>query len=190
MGKPREIKFPFTYPRRVRSKNLLLIFFLLLVDGGLGDTVQVTLTALGDPSATFVLVNLNDTDLLESLEHFAVNLAGGVDVMLWFRTAVLGRSVDLAETANTDSLAEVDVTGDSSGANVEPEFNIRKSYGDGLESCRTSQRPEEGARWRRRSSRCRPILSPCQHLKTNFHAYCYLSCIMIDSNMQSSLAHK
>jgi hypothetical protein len=106
--------------RQVRSKNLLLIFVLLVIDSGLGDTVQVTLTALGDPSATLVLVNLNNTDLLESLEHSAVDLTGGVDVVRWTRTAVLGRSVDLAETANTDSLAEVDVTGDSGGANVEP----------------------------------------------------------------------
>jgi hypothetical protein len=33
---------------------------------------------------------------------------------------VLGSTVDLAETANTDSLAEVDVAGDGGGADVEP----------------------------------------------------------------------
>ena len=33
---------------------------------------------------------------------------------------VLGSAVDLAETANTDSLAEVDVAGDGGGADVEP----------------------------------------------------------------------
>ena len=34
--------------------------------------------------------------------------------------AVLGRTVDLPQTANTDGLAEVDVTGDSGGTNVVP----------------------------------------------------------------------
>lgn len=34
--------------------------------------------------------------------------------------AVLGRAVDLAETANTDGLAEVDVTSDSGGTDVVP----------------------------------------------------------------------
>ncbi|KAL3705150.1 hypothetical protein TMatcc_008822 [Talaromyces marneffei ATCC 18224] len=90
--------------------NLLVIFLLLLVNGGLGNTVQITLTALGDPSATLLL----------GLEDPAVDLAGGVDVVGGTRTAVLGGSVDLAETANTDGLAEVDVTSDSSGADVEP----------------------------------------------------------------------
>lgn len=36
------------------------------------------------------------------------------------RATVLGATVDLAETANTDGLAEVDVAGDGSGADVVP----------------------------------------------------------------------
>jgi hypothetical protein len=104
--------------------NLLVILFLLLVHGGLGDTVQITLTTLSDPSATLLLVNLNDTNLLKGLEHSAVDLARGVDVVGGGRTAVLRRSVDLAETANTDGLAEVDVTGDGGGTNVEPDERI------------------------------------------------------------------
>ena len=35
-------------------------------------------------------------------------------------TAVLGGTVDLAETADTNGLAEVDVAGDRGGADVEP----------------------------------------------------------------------
>lgn len=35
-------------------------------------------------------------------------------------TTVLGGTVDAAETANTDSLAHVDVAGDRGGANVVP----------------------------------------------------------------------
>lgn len=35
-------------------------------------------------------------------------------------TAVLGSAVDLAEAADTNGLAEVDVAGDGGGADVEP----------------------------------------------------------------------
>lgn len=35
-------------------------------------------------------------------------------------TTVLGGTVDLAETADTDGLAHVDVTGTGGGADVEP----------------------------------------------------------------------
>jgi hypothetical protein len=100
--------------------NLLIIFLLLFVNGGLGNTIQITLAALGDPSATLLLVNLKNTDLLKGLEDPAVNLTGGLDVVGWGRATVLGRSVDLAEAANTDSLAHVDVTSDGGSANVEP----------------------------------------------------------------------
>ena len=41
-------------------------------------------------------------------------MPGGAD------TPVLGGTVDLSETANTDGLAEVDVAGDGGGTNVEP----------------------------------------------------------------------
>lgn len=44
--------------------------------------------------------------------------------------AVLGRAVDLAETANTDGLAEVDVTSDSGGTDVVPVY-----MSDGLSLC-------------------------------------------------------
>lgn len=38
----------------------------------------------------------------------------------WARAAVAGAAVDLAQTADTDGLAEVDVAGDGGGAHVEP----------------------------------------------------------------------
>lgn len=46
------------------------------------------------------------------------------------RATVLGATVDLAETANTDGLAEVDVAGDGSGADVVPlrDVSIRKCW--------------------------------------------------------------
>ena len=87
-------------------------------------TVQVTLSALGDTAATLLLVLLEDTNLLKGLHDLAVNGAGGVDVLAGSRAAVLGSTVDLAETADTDGLAEVDVTGDGGSAHVEPEDDV------------------------------------------------------------------
>lgn len=63
---------------------------------------------------------LEDTDLLEGLDDLTVDGAGGIDVVGGAGAAVLGGTVDLAETANTDGLAHVDVASDGSGADVVP----------------------------------------------------------------------
>ena len=105
----------------VVTANLLVVLVLLLgLSGGLGDTVQITLAGLGDAATTLVLILLEDANLLEGLEDLAVDGAGGVDVLGGAGTTVLGGTVDLAETADTDGLAEVDVAGDGGGAHVEP----------------------------------------------------------------------
>ena len=108
-------------PRFVETLRLLVILVLLLgLSGGLGDTVQITLAGLGDAAATLLLILLEDANLLEGLHDLAVDGAGGVDVLAGARAAVLGGAVDLAEAANTDSLAQVDVAGDGGGADVVP----------------------------------------------------------------------
>jgi hypothetical protein len=100
---------------------LLVILILLLgLSGGLGNSVQITLAGLGDASATLLLVLLENTNLLEGLHDLAVDGAGGVDVLGGARATVDGSAVDLAEAADTDGLAEVDVAGDGGGADVEP----------------------------------------------------------------------
>ena len=110
---------------RTRSQRghllVVLILLLLSLDGGLGDTVQITLAGLGDAAATLVVVVLENTDLGEGLADLAVDGAGGVNVVGRARATVLGATVDLAETADTDSLAHVDVAGDSGGTAVVPE---------------------------------------------------------------------
>ena len=106
--------------KNAQSDIHLLLVLLLGLDGGHGDTVQVTLAGLGDAAATLLLVLLENTDLLERLHDLAVNGSGGVDVVGWAGTAVLWRTVNLPETADTDGLAEVDVAGDSGGADVIP----------------------------------------------------------------------
>ena len=63
---------------------------------------------------------LKDTDLLEGLDDLTVNGAGGIDVVVGAGATVLDGSVDLAETANTDGLAHVDVASDGGGADVVP----------------------------------------------------------------------
>jgi hypothetical protein len=125
-------------------QRLLVILLLLGLEGGLGNTVQITLAGLCDAAATLVLVDLYDADLLEGLEDLAVDGAGGVNVVGGTRAAVLGGTalvsvavsskcvegvcapVDLAETANTDGLAHVDVAGDGGGADVEPVDVLRR----------------------------------------------------------------
>ena len=111
---------PTSHNSRNDANILLVIGLLLGLSGGLGDTVKITLAGLGDAAATLLLVDLNDTDLLKSLEDLAVDTAGGVDVLGGAHTSVLGGAVDLSETANTDGLAHVDVAGNGGGAHVEP----------------------------------------------------------------------
>lgn len=98
--------------------NLLLV--LLLVNGGLGNPVKIPLAGLGDAASALLLVVLKDTDLLERLDDLAVDGTGGIDVVVGAGATVLGRAVDLAQAANTDGLAHVDVTGNGSGADVVP----------------------------------------------------------------------
>ena len=111
----------FTVPRPQWGQHLLVILILLVgLSGGLGDTVKITLAGLSDAAATLLLILLEDTDLLQGLHDLAVDGAGGGDVVGRSHAAVLGGTVDLAQTANTDGLAEVDVAGDGGGADVEP----------------------------------------------------------------------
>lgn len=110
----------------------LLVILLLLVNGGLGNTVQIPLAALSDAAATLVLVVLKDTDLLEGLQDLTVDGARGVDMVGGAVAAVLGRAVDLAEAVDTDGLAEVNVTGDGGGADVVPIILVRWRCGFAL----------------------------------------------------------
>lgn len=106
--------------KNFQKPNLFVILLLLLVDGGLGDPVQIPLATLRDAAAALVLVLLEHADLLQRLHHLAVDGPGGVDVVGRAGTTVLGGAVDLAQTANTDGLAHVDVTGDGGGTDVVP----------------------------------------------------------------------
>lgn len=73
-----------------------------------------------------IFIDLKDADLLKSLHNLTVNRAGSVNVTAGARAAVLGATMGLAQTANTDGLAEVDVAGNSGGADVEPVNAARK----------------------------------------------------------------
>lgn len=83
-------------------------------------TVQITLASLGDAAASLVLIDLEDANLGKGLHGLAVDGARGVDVVGRAGAAVAGGTVDLAETANTNGLAHVDVAGDGGGTDVEP----------------------------------------------------------------------
>jgi len=56
-----------------------------------------------------VLIRLQDVDLLQGLEDLAGNGAGRLDVVGRAGTAVLGTTVKLLQSTNTDAAAEVDV---------------------------------------------------------------------------------
>jgi hypothetical protein len=133
--------FIYSYPP-LWSFRLLVIIIILLVslERCLSDTVQITLSGLCNAATALVLILLDDADLLEGLEHLAVDGARGIDVVGGARAAVLGGTgqkvsashsplyrrwqlgipMGLPQTADTDGLAHVDVTSDRGGANVEP----------------------------------------------------------------------
>ena len=75
------------------QRRYLLVILLLSLEGGLGNTVQITLAGLCDAAATLILVDLYDADLSEGLEDLAVDGAGGVDVVAGAGAAVLGGTV-------------------------------------------------------------------------------------------------
>ena len=109
-------------PRSYQKKTDLFVILLLLIrlNGGLSNTVQISLARLCDSATSLVLILLKDTDLLECLEDLSVNGSGSVNVVGWARTTVAGGTVDFTKTTDTDGFAEVDVAGDRCGANVEP----------------------------------------------------------------------
>jgi hypothetical protein len=112
----------------IRKPDLLVIILILalliLSNSSLSNTVQISLSSLRDSSSTLG-ANFNNANLLESLEDLAVNGAGGVDMMGGAGPPVLLATVSLAETADTDRFAEVDMASDSSCADVEPINRLR-----------------------------------------------------------------
>ena len=80
-------------------------------------TVHVDGIAL--KSCTALAISLNGS-AVTTIEGLAVDGAGGIDVVSGTGATVLGGTVNLAEAANTDGLAHVDVAGDGGSADVEP----------------------------------------------------------------------
>lgn len=102
----------------------LFLFFLLVTLQGLGsNTVQVSLTVLRDLSTT-PWGDLNDTDLLKSLNDLSVDGPRSIDVLRRSDTSVLGVTVKLVQLTNTDLLSQVDVSGDRGSTLVEPALSI------------------------------------------------------------------
>lgn len=103
-----------------RQSLLLVLILLLGLHRRLRDSVQIPLTALCDATATLVIVLLQHADLLQRLAHLAVYRAGSVNMVGGAHAAVLLAAVDLAQAADADGLAHVDVARYTSGADVEP----------------------------------------------------------------------
>ena len=83
-------------------------------------TVQITLSALCDATASLILILLQNTDLLKRLHDLAVYASAGIDMVGWTGTTVAGGAMDFAKTTDTDGFAEVDVAGDGGSTNVKP----------------------------------------------------------------------
>ena len=66
------------------------------LDGGLCDTVQITLSALCDTTASLVLILLQDTNLLKGLHNLTVYASAGIDVVRWAGSTVAGGAANLS----------------------------------------------------------------------------------------------
>lgn len=92
---------------------LLLLFLVLLLfasslNYGSRDTVEVTLTVLGDTAAT-VIGLLEDTDLLERLADLALHGRRAVRVVRGAVTPAVAATVKLGQGTDADVFPEVDV---------------------------------------------------------------------------------
>ena len=99
--------------------NAISLLVILVLDERGGDTVEVTLSLLGDASST-VVVDLEHAELLERLDDLPLDGAGAVAVVGRSVATVDGGTVELLESADADRLAEVDVSRDGSRSNVVP----------------------------------------------------------------------
>ena len=83
-------------------------------------TIQIPPPTLRDPPSPLILILLQNANLLQTLHHLAIDASTGINMMARSRAAVLGAAVDLAQAADADRLAEVDVSSDGSGTRVKP----------------------------------------------------------------------
>jgi hypothetical protein len=131
------------------GKHLLVILLLLGLEGGLGNSVQITLAGLCDAAATFVLVLLENTDLLKSLHDLAVDGAGGVDVVGGARATVLGgTTIPLIMGRSSHVLFVEDRTrGPFADGQHQRSCACRRGGRRQRRGRRTSRCPEEEAPW-------------------------------------------
>lgn len=87
------------------------------------NTVQISLTVLGDSSTT-LWRDFEDTDLLQSLDNSSVDGTRSVGVLLWSETSVDSTTVQLVQLTDTNLLSQVDVSGSRSSSLVEPGLGL------------------------------------------------------------------
>lgn len=106
----------------------MYIYLFVLLNKSHGDTIQITLTILGDLAAT-LLAGSKHTNLLQGLQDLAVHRRRSIDVVRGARATVHTATVHLAKSTHTNSLADVNVTRNRSytyGRNTETKHE-RKS---------------------------------------------------------------
>lgn len=87
------------------------------------DTVQISLTVVGDSSST-LWRDLDNSDLFKRLQDSSVDGAGSVTVVRWLETTVLGSTVNFVQFTDTNGFSEVDVSGGRSSTLVKPSFSV------------------------------------------------------------------
>merc|ERR1719159_837052 len=82
--------------------------------------IQITLAFLSDATSTLLGGLFQDLKLLQGLESGAGNTSGTTVEVGGSGSTALATTINLGQSTNTDSSAEVDVTSDGSSTHVEP----------------------------------------------------------------------
>ena len=72
------------------------------------------------PPSPLFLILLQNPNLLQTLHHLTIDASAGINMVAWSRSAILCAAVGFAQTTHADGFAEIDVSGNRGGADVEP----------------------------------------------------------------------
>merc|ERR1719230_1286592 len=98
----------------------LLILFCVLRSRLYGNSVKLALALLGDFAATIFFFLLNQAHLLELLQDVPANLARALREFVGANSTSLLLAIDLRESTDTATSADVNLADHGGGANVEP----------------------------------------------------------------------
>jgi len=83
-------------PKEMNHLFVIVFVFLVSLNGGLSNTIQISLSTLCDSSASLLLILLQNTNLLECLHDLSVDASTGIDVVRWAGATVAGGAVNFS----------------------------------------------------------------------------------------------